>query len=752
MNMKNPRVVYHKFTGNMPIVFVDRFDDFGKMIGTPISELEQNTALGTKTDSFCKFMNFKGSPLKFIVFDEGMMSTLYSKRYDGMVDATLASFAGKHKYPMNEKLAMNHALKLAIKHEAKSAYNILRDYYEAEFKSSCPYELKSKVDEGVILEDESDAAKEAKKRGLTSAGWGKWKDKSGNVVAKTVDGKLVDIGQGDEPKQKAKKVKVRKKGSGEDVSGDEVRAAEKGDDDSEDTTSPEVRETLNAPNTTGQDKSVDQEAAANAPNSDFYNEDIDDPDDEQFAEQNKGHELSQTHQMNLNRDAVKGRMPLREVKLLERLINSKLDGTTKRIQHFSSKAGLGQIASQAGELMMQYFASMEPGEILESLEEIEGFLKENGDKSCLNIKWLRAAAANAIALRQHLDAKYGPGNYEITASAWDTPDGVEAMTGRNMHEGDPPDKGYSTDVFFTVTPKNGDVELVEVSLKQGLDAKLFNGGPRSVFEYLKNAKKYYGGPLDPAVSVGPPERKNIVKSASNGALKDSLAIALEMEKTGNFDGIPPKDQDSVVRGLELARKLLAPKKLTAENLAQLLKEEGDKLGSSAQKAIWKIISGVHKSPAARGNKKIQGCIAAAEKIYRDYDKAWFDAYENDEEFRGAVDTMIKEKVPLVEVIRGGEIIIAGDVVIDRATMKEIFGTDDPEKFKENVRAYRPPEYDPGFIGYAAKGTGDPIPIATLRVRPESLGYGNRVKVDLDFHPKFKEHALRAHATVHGGGK
>jgi hypothetical protein len=38
-----------------------------------------------------------------------------------------------------------------------------------------------------------DASAEAKKKGLISAGFGKWKDKSGKVVAKTVDGKLVDI-------------------------------------------------------------------------------------------------------------------------------------------------------------------------------------------------------------------------------------------------------------------------------------------------------------------------------------------------------------------------------------------------------------------------------------------------------------------------------------------------------------------------------------------------------------------------------
>jgi hypothetical protein len=43
-----------------------------------------------------------------------------------------------------------------------------------------------------------DAADDARKKGLTSSGFGYWKDKSGKVVARTVDGKLVPV-KDDEP-------------------------------------------------------------------------------------------------------------------------------------------------------------------------------------------------------------------------------------------------------------------------------------------------------------------------------------------------------------------------------------------------------------------------------------------------------------------------------------------------------------------------------------------------------------------------
>lgn len=45
---------------------------------------------------------------------------------------------------------------------------------------------------------ESDAAEQAKQLGLTYAGWGKWKDSTGKVVAKTVDGQLVKVEPGEE--------------------------------------------------------------------------------------------------------------------------------------------------------------------------------------------------------------------------------------------------------------------------------------------------------------------------------------------------------------------------------------------------------------------------------------------------------------------------------------------------------------------------------------------------------------------------
>ena len=47
--------------------------------------------------------------------------------------------------------------------------------------------------QNIVREADSPAAIEAKKKGWTSIGWGRWADKSGMIVAKTVNGKLTPI-------------------------------------------------------------------------------------------------------------------------------------------------------------------------------------------------------------------------------------------------------------------------------------------------------------------------------------------------------------------------------------------------------------------------------------------------------------------------------------------------------------------------------------------------------------------------------
>ena len=509
---------------------------------------------------------------------------------------------------------------------------------------------------------------------------------------------------------------------------------------------------LNSPTTTGQDKSVDQKKAETAPDSDYF---TGGPtiSDAEFEANNDGLWLNDEERLEIPYELKNGRMPQKEVKLLERLINTQLTRKTAAIQHFAGPdAGAGQISSQAGELCMQYFASLDLEDLDETKNAIMVFLDENGNRACLNKKWVQAGANNVMAMHDHLRLKFGEDGYEVHASAWDTKDGVEALTGRDIHtpneEGEA-DKGYSTDVFFTIKSSDGELSMLEASLKQDLTAKLFNGGPQSVFKLMDDeGKSMVGTKLDPSVSVGPPERKNVVNSVKNGAFADALKDAKAILKSGKMDGITSDRQKDLKSGMGAIQKLLG-KNPTPEKLLKLLNKEGhekNKFGSDAQKAAWKIIYGVHE---VSKSAKVATSVKKAKKIYSDYSENWVKEYSENDDFRTGCDRMIKQRLPLVDVINGGEIVIAGRVSIDKATMEVMFGTSDPEKFRAGTKVFGPPEYEESFIGYIAKGAGEPIPIAKFRARAESLGYGNRIKVDMDIHSKFRNMATEAHGKVYG---
>jgi len=122
----------------MPIVFVEDFKDFADGIGSKLEGLTQTGI--NRSDNYCRVISFNKSPLKFIVFEEKMMRTLFGKRDEKIIDVTLAMYSGHKKYPFNEKLAMNHALKMVIQEQREAAYDILKSLYVTKFGGPCTHE------------------------------------------------------------------------------------------------------------------------------------------------------------------------------------------------------------------------------------------------------------------------------------------------------------------------------------------------------------------------------------------------------------------------------------------------------------------------------------------------------------------------------------------------------------------------------------------------------------------------------------
>lgn len=148
------KALYHEFTQGIPIIFVERFEDFAKRINTPLGKLDQEQINGSSP--FCRLISFKKSPLKFIVFEDQMLRTLFGGRKPEIIDATLALYVGNKKYPSNEALALNHAIKLTVDEERYKAYQILSATYSRRFKLETPWRYITPIDEANNPSDKPD--------------------------------------------------------------------------------------------------------------------------------------------------------------------------------------------------------------------------------------------------------------------------------------------------------------------------------------------------------------------------------------------------------------------------------------------------------------------------------------------------------------------------------------------------------------------------------------------------------------------
>jgi hypothetical protein len=213
------QVKYHKFTRDIPVLFVESFDEFlANVPGEFLSEAE----MLSNQSAYFKIFSINETDIRYILFNEGMLKQLFGEANKQVaVDATLALYAGSRKYPKNEQMAYEHALQLLVKEDRRTAFRAVESAFTSKFRMLPESHLTSKDDEpaekdlDAILfnEAESPAAQQAHKLGLTSRAGGKWYDKRGKYVARTMSGKLVKATGKDVPAPKKKSVSAPVKAS-----------------------------------------------------------------------------------------------------------------------------------------------------------------------------------------------------------------------------------------------------------------------------------------------------------------------------------------------------------------------------------------------------------------------------------------------------------------------------------------------------------------------------------------------------------
>jgi len=110
---------YHKFTGEVPVVFVEDAKAFMEKLGAPVTEAKDRFGVELMHE-----VNI--GPLKMLVFSEAMLRTISGSRPTPVIEAHLAIWKGQQKYPQNEIAGFKYALALAERYKRKKCHELIR--------------------------------------------------------------------------------------------------------------------------------------------------------------------------------------------------------------------------------------------------------------------------------------------------------------------------------------------------------------------------------------------------------------------------------------------------------------------------------------------------------------------------------------------------------------------------------------------------------------------------------------------------
>jgi len=471
------------------------------------------------------------------------------------------------------------------------------------------------------------------------------------------------------------------------------------------------------------DKTLEQ---GNPNDSEEYNRDLE-PDDNGFNERNKK-DANPTPPPPLKLDGIvkNPKFPKRYLKVLERMVNSKISTRTAKWSHFSDiEGGAGKISAQAGELMTMMGTSMSDEEfeeltnamlehekqLLENHPEVfkkknkQGKLIDNPGSRIVDKSWVKAAKQSRKAILDRVKDQYGEGT-EIVATAWDVENEVETM-GLSDYKNN---KGFSTDMYIKVKKPDGEEVLDEVSLKKSTKVNFLNSSAGKFEEWDDNLPEN----INQTVYRNKARKRNIDFINNNRQKVDELLNSPEGEPI---------------------RKLMKSKGLTIEQAL----EGGSR---DRQNVLWKTIGLLAK----KGDESAKSIIEQDNKEHDEFVEESVKAITENPKMKAGMLSEIRSEFPLKAVSDGEETMAIGPNSLDKKTMKAIFGTDNYDEIKENLVAEPGP---PPFIGYNVAASGEVFPVAEIKVREDGRGYGGQFKFEMLLHKDFAPRLEKAQSDVYG---
>ena len=187
--------------------------------------------------------------------------------------------------------------------------------------------------------------------------------------------------------------------------------------------------------------------------------------------------------------------------------------------------------------------------------------------------------------------------------------------------------------------------------------------------------------------------------------------------------------------------LLKSKKMTLSDALGKLK------AGKGSRDINKVVMASIQSAAKQGDTASQKYLDLVQKEHKKHQHAVIDALGKNEKLKQGMLNSIREEFPLKAVGEGEESMAIGPNSLDRGILKQIFNTSDFEQIKEGLIAVTNEE--PPYLAYRAGTKGNIIPIATIGVREDGVGYGGQIKFEMQLDKRFAKILEKANKDIYG---
>ena len=405
-----------------------------------------------------------------------------------------------------------------------------------------------------------------------------------------------------------------------------------------------------------------------------------------------------------------GKYPMKYVDVITAMMNTKIadkTNTQPSINYFVDGGGKGKIQAQAGEILTMAAVTMNDKDFNKFYKELADHIgdREEKGKYVINKSWLKAMKEQRSAIHKSIRERYDVDDASeiITGSCWDIKDEVETMGMKDYEK----NKGNSTDIYIKVKDKYGKEYFDQWSLKKDFKVFLLNSGAGMLSKW------------DPDI---PDDAKQEVY----GKKQKEMLKGIVTENINKEDVIKYFTANQGLPEVKEVNKLLADSGLEIEDVFD---------GSNKNKA--RALKYMHEAIAKNSNAPgYENSVKILEDL-RTHEETTVNAMIREMVRPGKVKDkmlgMIREKLPLKDMMSDIEHMALGKTVADKTVLSEIFGTDKWDKVEENLKAYDGP---PPFVGYQAKAGSEIIEIAKINLRDEAPGYSGIIKLEMILHPKF----------------